>query len=308
MVRKGWLLMCVLFLLIGSGCGNGDQNGKASEPVSGSGAANDQKVASQKPDLQAVTFKSKALKKKMALNVYLPPDYDQAQKYPVLYLLHGYTGNQNSWMPDLGTDRIADQLIENGSINPLIIVSVQYENSYGLNTSSKTKSTCQSCMAEGKYQDYLAQDVIAYIDGHYSTIAAREGRYIGGLSMGGFASLYTAFTHPDLFSKAGGHSPALWVDHWINVGNLNEWLYPNDQKRKQRDPIELAKVKDLSGMKVYLDCGRSDSYQFYEGAEALYKVLQDRGVASEYHLNDGQHDSDYWQSHVEDYLKFYAGK
>ncbi|MUT64906.1 alpha/beta hydrolase-fold protein [Paenibacillus sp. NEAU-GSW1] len=50
---------------------------------------------------------------------------------------------------------------------------------------------------------------LAYVESHYPAIGTKEGRYIGDLSMGGWVALHNAFTHPDLFSKVGGHSPAM---------------------------------------------------------------------------------------------------
>lgn len=61
-------------------------------------------------------------------------------------------------------------------------------------------------------------------------------------------------------------------------------------------------------MSIYLDCGAEDSYRFYEGTEQLYTLLKGKGVPVEYHLRAGQHDGDYWKSHLNEYLKFYAGR
>lgn len=123
--------------------------------------------------------------------------------------------------------------------------------------------------------------------------------------MGGFAAIHLAFRHPDLFSKVGGHSPAIWVkpDRFMEA-----WLFPTPDLRKERDPLQLAQTQDLKGLEVYLDCGAEDALRFYEGSELLYKALQQRGVKSQYHLRPGPHGWVYWQQHFEEYLHFYAGK
>lgn len=115
-----------------------------------------------------------------------------------------------------------------------------------------------------------------YIDSNYSTEVSRENRFIGGLSMGGFIALHTAFLHLDIFSKAGGHSPAIILDNTPNTPN--SWLYPSQSKREERDPIYIAQNKDVKALKVYLDCGDKDSYKFYNGCDKLYKILQSKGV------------------------------
>jgi enterochelin esterase-like enzyme len=254
-------------------------------------------IVSSTPNVQKVTFHSNSLDKDMKFNVYLPPDYVATEKYPVLYLFHGYGGNEDSWIPNLGIDKAADELLREGKIDPLIIISPQIDNSYGFNSES-----------EGNYSDYIVQDLIQYIDDHFGTMATKEGRYIGGLSMGGWVALHNAFLHPELFGKAGGHSPAVWMDDWADTGGLKNWIYPTDETRKQRDPYLLADTVDLSGMSIYLDSGDQDYYKFYQGAEALDAKLRSRNAVSEYHLNPGGHDDAYWSTHVKDYLHFYADK
>lgn len=285
----GWTACSVMV-----GCSNGDRPAKAE-------ASTDSPIrsatVSESPRVQKVTFRSEALGKDMRFNVYLPPDYDSSKRYPVLYLIHGYTGDEDDWMPGLGIDEAAEELLREGKIDPLIIVSPQIDNSYGFNSAS-----------EGNYGDYIDQDLIPYVDDHFSTMGTKEGRYIGGLSMGGWVALYHAFAHPELFSKAGGHSPAIWMDDWADTGGLKNWIYPTEEARKLRDPYWLADTADLSGMSVYLDCGDEDSYKFYEGAEALNAKLQSKGVRSEYHPGPGGHDGEYWSGHAKDYLLFYAGK
>jgi enterochelin esterase-like enzyme len=302
----------IVTLLIAS-CSSKSSNGSdSSAQVSPPTGTSDNKATSSQ--IQKLTFQSESLDHEMRLNVYLPAGYSPSERYPVLYMIHGYGGNETSWTDGVRIGNAADRLIEQGKIVPLIIVSPELDNSYGLNSAEEYTVSAPgdpNTTYMGKYEDYVYKDVVKYVDGHYSTIAGREGRFIGGSSMGGFISLHTAFLHPDLFSKVGGHSPALFVDDWSAVGGengLKAFLYPNDELRQSRDPLILAKSLDLSKLQVYLDCGDQDGYKFYEGSDQLYKTLQSRGVASEYHLNAGKHDNDYWSSMMDTYLIFYGGK
>lgn len=251
---------------------------------------------------------SALLKKDMNVNLYLPAGYGGGERYPVLYILHGYSGNENAWIPELGLNKKADELIADKKIKPLIIVSPQIENSYGLNSSEEPRvigTPPNRSLNYGMYEDYICKELVSYIDTNYSTVASRDGRYIGGLSMGGCAALHLAFSHTDMFSRAGGHSPALFLDKSEN--SVVSWLYPDDKTRRSRDPLLLADDKDLKELKVYLDCGDKDSYKFYQGCEKLYEILQEKGVGSEYHLNPGEHSGAYWEGNTEKYLLFYAG-
>lgn len=292
------LLTVMLIALALGGCGRA-ASGTAPEAA---------KTEIKTSELKKVELSSKILKKDMKLNIYLPAGYSTADKYPVLYLLHGYSGNEDGWMPDMKLEKKADELIANNKIKPLIIVAPQIDNSYGVNTSANTRTLGNppnNSVDEGLYEDYLYKEVVSYMDSNYSTVASREGRYIGGLSMGGCAALHLAFLHPDLFSKVGGHSPALFVDDFAD--GLKLWLYPDESLRKERDPIYIAQEKDIKPLKVYLDCGDTDSYKFYEGCDKLFKILQSKDIEAEYHLNSGGHDGAYWEANEEKYLLFYAG-
>ncbi|WP_379127739.1 alpha/beta hydrolase [Paenibacillus sp. sgz500958] len=261
----------------------------ASEPVN-------TQNATASSSIQTITFHSVSLDRDMRFNIYLPEGYSEERKYPVLYLIHGLGSTETMWMPDLGMNETADQLIAGGKIKPLIMVTPQIDHSFGFNSGIK-----------GYYSDYISKDLVTFVDNHFSTDVSRDSRYIGGLSMGGWAALHNAFIHPEVFSKAGGHSPALWLDDWTNAPEEHYTLYPSEEARQLRDPIRLAATEDLQGMKIYLDCGDRDNNKFYEGTEKLYKALQARNIPVEYHAFPGGHDDAYWKAHESDYLLFYAG-
>jgi len=253
----------------------------------------------EKSQVLKMSFNSQSLGKEMNFNIYLPKGYNRNKQYPVLYMIHGYSDNQDKWMPNLQLGNAADILIENGKITPLIIVMPQIDNSFGINSDKTGYAPNGFVFTAGRYEDYLIQDLIPYIDKNYSTIKNKNGRYIGGLSMGGWAALHLAFTYTKMFSKVGGHSPALIDD---------AWLYPTVKLRNEREPAAIASNKNLKALKVYLDCGDKDIFKFYEGCDLLNKILQAKGVSSEYHLNSGEHNDAYWKANSEKYLLFYAGK
>ncbi|RPJ07716.1 MAG: esterase [Spirochaetaceae bacterium] len=260
--------------------------------------------------LKVVWVQSRVLEKPMRVIVFLPDGYTKETKYPVLYLLHGYSNIEDNWFTKVEIHRAYDKLIASGRIVPLITVSPEIDNSYGINSADKPQiigspDDLSNNTAKGRYEDWLYQELIPHIDAHYSTAASREARFIGGQSMGGFAALHLAFRHPDLFSKVGGHMPGLSVDP---AASGNHFLYPDEATRQSRDPIMLAQNKDLTSLKVYLDVGDKDGYRLWEGCEKLSSILKGRGVSVEYHLNKGDHSSYYVKTQVENYLLFYAGK
>ncbi len=122
--------------------------------------------------------------------------------------------------------------------------------------------------------------------------------------MGGFAALHIAFTNTDMFCKVGGHMPALILESTSK--EFISWVYPDDKAKKLRDPIELAKRNDLSGIKVYLDCGESDRFNFYEGSMILHNNLISSNMDSRFFLNKGEHSDRYLKKNLESYMLFYS--
>jgi enterochelin esterase-like enzyme len=235
------------------------------------------KVGNGKVEL--ISVPSTALGKDIFAKIYIPFGYTKQAQYPVLYIFHGGGGNQDSWMPQLGLEIRADDLIHQKKIKPLIIVAPEMGPGY----------------AGGAHEDFISKELIRYIDTHYSTDPNRKNRFIGGLSMGGFIALHHAFLHPDLFSKVGGHSPYLYTEEGLNDAVEN--------------PIITAKsgAKDLTSLKVYLDSGIADPYNLVAPNAELFRSLRGKGVMSENHPNPGGHDIAYWKGNIDNYLKFYAG-
>lgn len=260
--------------------------------------------------VEEVIFNSKELGKEMKMNVYLPKGYDETKKYPALYLLHGFQGDRGI-MEEYQVKMKADELIASGEIDPMIIVTPDLNNSFALNSAHEYHELKFKSMSYpihiGPYEDYLRNEVVNYIDEHYSTIKERSGRYIGGLSMGGYGALRIGFSNQDLFSKVGGHAPALFTTDMDFL--LKMFLYPSKGVRAQRDPIDLAKKIDfLEDLKVYLDCGTKDEFNFDEGVKVLAEILTNRNVDHIVKLEEGGHDPNYHQERIKDYLKFYGAK
>ncbi len=295
---RSTLIFIIMLFFIMSGCGQKSVDTLATESTA---TIENTQVKSER--FTKISFSSKALKKEMKINIYLPKGYSDKKKYPVLYLIHGYTGNEDTWFPWFQVDKKADDLIDKKEIVPLIIVAPQIDNSYGINSTKDTSNS--QPFNTGMYEDYLYKELVPFIDTTYSTISSREGRYIGGLSMGGWVALHMAFAHTDMFSKVGGHSPAIFLDG--DASPVRSFLYPTEELKNERDPILVAQNKDLTSLKVYLDCGDQDSYRFFEGCDKLNKILQSKGVDSKYYFNQGKHDGPYWRANIEKYLMFYAG-
>ena len=213
------------------------------------------------------------LPKPMTYHVYLPPCYDTdtARRYPLLYLLHGQTYNEDQWIR-LGVPTTADRLIAAGQLPPFIVV-FPYDYSY---------------LQPWQYpfEDVFMTLLVPQIDTTYRTLTDPAHRAVGGLSRGGAWALHLGLRHPDVFGAIGGHSAAIF---YSDAGTL---------------PITVRDLPQDQLPRIYLDAGNNDSE--LPSSENIKKLLDTFNVPYEWHENIGFHDEAYWGAHVEDYLRWYA--
>ena len=166
--------------------------------------------------------------------IYLPPGYEEeaARRFPVCYVLSGFTGrgtmllNDSPWSPPL--DRRMDALIAGGA-GEMILVMPDCFTRYG-------GSQYLDSSATGAYERHLIGELVPWVDGRFRTRAAREHRGIAGKSSGGYGALIHALRHPDLFGALACHSGDLYFDYCYRAdvpklcsalqtaGGLKPWL------------------------------------------------------------------------------------
>ncbi len=175
--------------------------------------------------LSHITYFSQKANKEKGAHVWLPPDYDQSQTYPVFYVNHGIQGNEFSMLGGFNIMESAAALIQSGDAKPMIIVfTSMYTN--------PNKDSCDGITPdEVPYYDAFLEDLteslMPYIESNYPCKTGRENTAIGGFSMGGRESLYIGIMRPDLFGYIAASSPAPGVvpavDHFMtHVGSIRE--------------------------------------------------------------------------------------
>ncbi|WP_407384951.1 alpha/beta hydrolase [Ruminococcus sp.] len=248
------------------------------------------------------TIHSGILGKDMNLAVYCPDGYENTD-LPVLYFLHGRSGNETllQW---LGIDKTADELISTGEIKPFIIVCPNLDNSRGINSSDTYREIRgrYGMVHQGRYEDYLIREVIPYIDNTFHTVKNREGRYIGGISSGGYTALYIGLRYQELFSKVGGHMPA--ID--LSYADEDEPYFADEAMWLKYDPVTIAENGIFEDTKVFLDDGKNDEGQFFRTCDKLYSILKAKGVDVQNHLFTGSHNGEYVLRNMKTYLCFYG--
>lgn len=145
------------------------------------------------------------------VSIYLPPSYakERNRRYPVVYFLHGYTNTDLGYFGPDGrhADARAEAAFAAGA-KELIIVAPNAMNAYGGSMYSNSVTT-------GNWEGYVAEDLVAYIDKNYRTIATRDGRGLGGHSMGGYGTLRIGMKYPHVFSALYAMSSCC-----LNEGNV----------------------------------------------------------------------------------------
>ena len=225
------------------------------------------------------------------VNVTVVSPTDNASQHPVVYLLHGAYGNHFSWLeikPDL--PRKSDEL-------GLIFVTPEAHNTWYFDS---------PVHAEIRYESFLTNELVNYIDTHYTTIPARRGRAIAGLSMGGHGALFCAMRHKDVYGAAGSMSggvdfrpfPLNWnIQDELGEMAANKKIWDEHVVVNQIDKIENG---DLA---LIVDCGEQDF--FLEVNKSLHLRLLGKGIDHDFTTRPGGHDSTYWANSLDYQLLFF---
>ena len=228
-----------------------------------------------KGEMQTGSLTTDLLRQPLEFRVYLPPCYEQQQhlKYPVLYLIHGQSYSDDQW-DRLGADETADRLLLEGKITPFIIVMPRDRN--------------WDQPQIDLFGDAVIEVLLPYIDTRYRTLPERQFRAVGGLSRGAGWAVHLGLSHWQYFGAIGGHSlPVFQAD----APKISTW-------------IDEIPFKDLP--RIYIDIGDKDRPAILSSAIWFEKLLADKNVPHEWHLNNGYHDEAYWSSHLEQYLIWYT--
>jgi len=225
--------------------------------------------------VEVYEFTTILLRDPLVYRIYLPPCYDEQpeQAYPVLYLIHGHTYSDTQW-DRLGVPEMADQLIRTGEVAPVIVV--------------RPRDRVWLEPTEDNFGKAVEQSLVPWVDEHYRTIPDRAHRAIGGLSRGGAWAVHIGLSRWDLFSAVGVHSGFLFQS---DVQSIYLWLYNMPEGIQPR---------------IYMDIGTKDDAIITKSATWLESFLTHNDIPHEWHMFIGEHNENYWRTHVEDYLRWYT--
>jgi putative tributyrin esterase len=220
--------------------------------------------------------------------VVLPEGYDSTSRYPLLWLLHGYGGDETDWL------RLTE-LTRDLQRYPIIVVLPGVGNSFYVNSRAAPGS---------RYEDFIVGDLHRDVVRRYAVDTLREG--IAGLSMGGYGALMLALRYPRRFHFAGVLSGALSVPSPLErEDTLAVSLLPAidsafgpepNPHRRAHDPfVLLRRTPAVSLPYLFFLIGTGDQFStFLPRNRAFTDSLRAYGARYEYHEVPGGHDWRVW--------------
>lgn len=243
------------------------------------------------------SFFVSSLGRTKSMTLLLPEPYNPQVRYPVLYLLHGYSGDHTNWTKLTKLATYAGRF-------PLIIVMPDAENSWYVNSST---------VEQDRFEDYIVHDLQRFIEQRYPTDTMKQG--IAGLSMGGYGAIMLAMKHPTRFQFAGSLSGALsypgaMADTLRTPGrnllpSLRRAFGERDVDFQNRHDVMLLAQKTVGDSLpyFYFVIGTNDGFRdFLPAHRVLTDMLRSHGVRYEYHETPGGHNWQYWDREIQPLL------
>ncbi|MDX5481889.1 MAG: esterase family protein [Hymenobacteraceae bacterium] len=250
--------------------------------------------------VDTLTIQSAAMQKVLKAGIVTPESYQKNRRasYPVLYLLHGYSGNFSNWLKVPKPENLLQTLADRYQ---LIIVTPEGGFSSWYFDSPVDR--------ESQYETFLTGELLQHVDGSYRTIQNRNGRFISGLSMGGHGALYLSARHPELYLAAGSMSGAVDISA-IEQENLRKSIEavlgpkPENLAHFQQNAVMhmLPQLKE-SGVAFIVDCG-VDDFLIGQNRE-LHRRMVYENIPHEYTERPGAHSWKYWSNALEYHLLFF---
>ena len=251
-----------------------------------------------------VNFMAKSLLRTVPVNVVIPSDkllfpgmpVPEKKPFKTLYLLHGILGNYTDWVNGTRLQALANN-------KNLCVVMPSGDNKFYANSSQ----------TGDRYGDFIANDLIEFIEDTFNVSKDPADRFIGGLSMGGFGAITNALRNPDKYSHVVMLSAALIKNNIINSVNepgrdfLTKKQYEvifdlEDAKDFENSVNNYEKLaKDLAGSskkpKIYMACGTEDGLMA-PNREYL-ALLKENGFDVTWEEGPGGHDWTFWDTYIE---------
>ncbi len=253
------ILGCAAWAFVAISCGSNDKD----EPQIPESPTIEVSMADSV--LVNATVPSAVMGGNMAYSAYFPPKYTKGHALPVLYMLHGADGSNNDWLNGGQTAKLMRQvnadfvlICPNGTVD------------------GKNLFYCNGYQGTAQYMTFFFNEFLPAIEEKYNVGGSRSKRMIGGLSMGGYGSIYYGGLHPEMFAAVYACSPATYIDGTPNLYDL--WFTASNQGS------ELPAIVIEIGTEDFL----------YSSAASFHGFLDQNGIEHQWITREGTHDWNFW--------------
>ena len=228
-------------------------------------------------NIEQVNFWSESTGKMQTANVYLPPSYGKMigkgakatqERYPVLYLQHGWGENETSWPVQGKAGIIMDNLIADGKIKPFIVVMA-----YGLTNDFKFGSIGQFTAKE--FETLLIDELIPVIEKQFLTKEGKWNRALAGLSMGGMETKLITLRRPEVFGYWGLLSGGTYMPDEIKDPKAVKVIFESCGDKENPDGINKSvEALKAAGFDAHGLISEGTAHEFLTWRRSLYQMAQ----------------------------------
>lgn len=238
---------------------------------------------------EQLVYASKNLPKPDTTWVFKPKNYKKTEKLPIIFLLHGYSGNYKQWHNIMDAQKYADDY------NFIIVCPDGLFSSWYLNSPVK---------ADWQYENFFFDELYPDIKNKYA--GDEKNIFISGLSMGGHGAFYLFIKRPELFSGAGSTSGGIRLADSFGKFGLGDLLGnpPANSDLWQRYSV-YANIDKLKGnpKPLIFDCGADDF--FYAANNQLKQKCDELKLNATYISQPGAHNKAYWAKSIKQQFEFF---
>lgn len=226
---------------------------------------------------QDIKVFSKSLNKNVNVTVVLPDSYTENIKYPSIYTLHGYSGDNTNFVTKTPIGYLADKY------NVIFVSPDGGYDSWYIN-----------------YEKFIAKELPKAIENKYSVESKKEKKAITGLSMGGFGALYIGMNNQNVFSNIGSMSGGVDIEEYKHNWNIEG--IKGDLKEYNIKKISHKLIGTKSN--IIFDCGYNDF--FISPNRELHQKLLDLNIPHMYSERKGEHNWSYWNDSIKYQTVFFV--
>jgi len=245
-------------------------------------------------NLRYLTVKSKNIKGRGDITIFVPPNSPDPIDLPIVILLHGVYASHWAWTRLMNVHNTVWGMIENGEINPMVL-AMPSDGLWGDGSGYLLHSGYD-------FEKWIIDDVIGAVTQTIDQLGKNSPKFITGLSMGGYGALRLGSKYPEIFTAFSGHSSITDIAQ-MNLfveEDLRSYL-TNENNDESVIRYMLENKQDL--LPFRFDCGTED--QLIEYNRNLHQALNNHGIDHIYEEFPGEHNVSYWGNHIKRSILFF---